>query len=362
MPSPAQSVATGSQFALFWTASWRTAAIAVWVAVSKAVHYLDNHGKVEYLKLGTLMFSQMPYFAVSQRLNLIPFAVQLIIIEEFQDLTPLFLEMAKLVLSNACSHRRRNAPYPRILALGDPKQAITYFQGSMLDAQSSLITTFAMTCLMLWVSRRLSKAVARACNRLINKHPEVFRDNDGVVPQLLYSEDAPEGLHIESGETMRSCAYLFENSKAHFLLRTNSLVRQWAAELLDHDYDYGCLLNGKLITAREQLLQQLTAMESKGINTLDKIVAYVDATSANANKKALRNRIGRIAKQLLQQGVNGNALDSMYHVKNAVCRLHSDVPEWIVSTIHQSKGRENLVTVGIGTASSTPGRQCMPLI
>mmetsp|Transcript_79464 Transcript_79464/g.157988 ORF Transcript_79464/g.157988 Transcript_79464/m.157988 type:complete len:96 (-) Transcript_79464:2291-2578(-) len=77
------------------------------------------------------MFSQMPYFAVRQRLFLVPFSIQLIICEEFQDLTLLFLQMVKLVLTNACAHRRRHMPYPRILALGDPKQSITYFQGML---------------------------------------------------------------------------------------------------------------------------------------------------------------------------------------------------------------------------------------
>ena len=183
------------------------------------VHYINDYNKREYVKLGCLMFSQMPYFVVKLQLMLTPFAVSLIIVEEFQDLTPLFLEMVKLVHRNACACRRRNSPMPRIMALGDQKQAINYFQGAFTDALSALMLSFSMTMIVIKVTKRLSKMVVKACNALMTDSPEDFATSANELELLEASPDAIEGLWIDAGCTMRSIAWLIKDYTVFFFAK-----------------------------------------------------------------------------------------------------------------------------------------------
>ena len=208
--------------------------------------HINKFGKDEVIAPGTLTYTQMPYFAVLLGLQLLPLYVMLIIVEEFQDVTPLYLQVIKLVLRDAMRHRRRDWSYPRILALGDMKQAITYFQGSLTDALRSLMMLFGMVRITLRVTKRLPKLIVKYINNLMTQQAEIFIDETGSIPYLIARYEAPEGIHVENAN-MRDHAPPLEQ-KVLFAGRNNKECKQFFGLLVQRKYDVGLSINGTMIT------------------------------------------------------------------------------------------------------------------
>ena len=288
------------------------------------------------------------------------FPWQLIIVEEFQDLTPLFLEVLKLVLANACHHRRRNAPYPRILALGDMNQNITYFQGSYLHATTAIISAYSVMKLTMRLTKRLSKAVAGAANDLLQAHLQVFTSGDGQVELLKTSPDALDGFYIESGATMASVLYLIHNTSVFFLFRTNREVFAFTLALIARGFDCATFVSGEITSARGMLMSELNKMAGK-CDSLEQISNYIRLRANRKRGKELRSCLEVLIAELVEAGHDAHAKNGWFHVKNKIFVCYSADPLWTLCTIHQSKGRETTVALLVNLLSTTPSTHAQRL-
>ena len=237
------------------------------------------------------------------------------------------------------------APHGRLIAVGDPRQAIYGFTGADSDALDKIKAVLNSAELPLSITYRCPKAVVAEANRL--------------VPDLLAHESAPEGVvrHIQNvvkGEGADAVSQPW--FKAENVSFTDVGLCRNTKPLLEEAYkmialNVACRVEGRDIG--EGLVQLATKW--KRIVTLgallDAIEEYQRKETAKwterkneARVQALEDKcetLRIIIDHLLATG-NTSVSDLVKHIRS----LFGDTPEgespkvFTFSTIHKSKGRE----------------------
>jgi len=244
-----------------------------------------------------------------------------VLVDEAQDTNPARRALAKKMLK----------PGGRLIAVGDPHQAIYGFTGADNDALDVIAREFACARLPLTVTYRCPKAVVEHARLLVS--------------HISAHESAPEGAveGMAEGEFMKivpgaADAILCRNTKPLVQLAF-SLIRRRIA----------CHVEGREIGAGLMAL----ATKWKKVRTVgelrDRLDVYLSlqteklmAKGQEVKADALRDKVETLL--VLMEGMEDDA--AVMELKKVIDGMFSDTPDGAapknltLSTVHKSKGRE----------------------
>lgn len=126
--------------------------------------------------LSTIDFNDMVYLPLQKNIRMLQ--NDWVLIDEAQDTNPTRRALAKKMLK----------PTGRLVAVGDPKQAIFGFTGSDNDALEQIVRDFNCIKLPLTVSYRCPKAVVRHAQQWVSHIQAADTAQEGEVSELDYKE------------------------------------------------------------------------------------------------------------------------------------------------------------------------------
>lgn len=286
------------------------------IELARTMLYINNELKT------VIDYDDMLYFTVL--LNVAIPKYDIICVDEAQDTNPIQRAILRKML----------APGGRLIAVGDPNQAIYGFRGASSDAMELLAHDFGMSHLPLSVNYRCSKAVIRATNE--------------YMPELQYHDGAPEGSveHLQQFNIRN-----FQPTDA-ILSRTTAPLISLAYRLMKSGI--GCQVLGRDIGAGLISLVNQMSKGKKGEAPITQLPVMLDRLSAYAARSIERYMAkGQEEKaQALDDKVNSilAAVESLPETEQSVPGLCS----WIkhifsdeqntaritLATVHKSKGLE----------------------
>jgi len=230
----------------------------------------------------------------------------LTLIDEAQDLAPINHHILKKLVKNR-----------RIIAVGDPLQAIYGFRGALTDSMDQLKAKFSMHTLYLTVSFRCAKKITE------NAH--------WLAPDMRSPEWAPEG------EVLRPVTW--EPSQISegdaIICRNNAPIFSMAMRLLE--FDMLPEIAGKDLAAPLiKIMEKLGGKATPQIAALDAIDTWEQAQLKRAREGAkggIRDRAECIRIMLRKTATIGDAIIYLKHLLQRDGRIH-------LMTIHKSKGLE----------------------
>lgn len=245
-----------------------------------------------------------------------------VLIDEAQDTNPARRAMAKEMLRSD----------GRLIAVGDPRQAIYGFTGASADALDLIKDEFDCTELKLSVTFRCAR------NIVAYSHKWVPEDHIEAAP------NAPEGSVSYMGDIefrkivpQKEDAILCRNTKPLIQLALDYIRRKIPAHVEGRDIGQSLLSLCKK-WKRPQTIGQLadTLVEWKGAETLRLMEKGQDAKIA-----ALHDRVDSIL--VIMESLHDD--DPIYKLEAAISGLFQDtegkpVQSITLSTVHKSKGRE----------------------
>jgi superfamily I DNA/RNA helicase len=278
---------------------------------------------------GSLDFDDQLYMVVKWNLRL--WQNDWVFVDEAQDTNPVRRELARLALR----------PTGRLVAVGDPRQAIYGFTGASHDAIDLIKSQFGAVELPLTVSFRCAQSVVR--------------EAQSIVPYIQPAATAPEGK-VETLSLDKSLALLDAHDAV--LCRQTAPLVSLAFKLIADGR--GCVVLGKDIGAG--LVSLINKQRAKGVdNLLEKLDAWCAKEVARYERQdepekadGVRDRVAciRVVCNALPEGKGRTVpaviakLDSLFSDTNGVLTL---------CTVHKSKGKEYR-RVGILRPDLMPGR------
>lgn len=264
-------------------------------------------------KTGSIDFDDMLYLPLLWRCRL--FANDFVFVDEAQDTNPVRRAIAKLALK----------PGGRLIAVGDPKQAIYGFTGASSDALDLIAKEFRTIELPLTVSYRCPRAVGEKAREL--------------VPYFETAATAVEGAVIDM--PLKDAVAIL-GPKDAILCRNLAPLLKVAFGLIGRGI--GCAVRGKdMSEGLVSLIKKMRAREIDGLVELlgawrDREVAKFTARGEEAKAEAATDRCAAIETVIdnLDEGRRTipaliERLRSMFDEKTGVLSL---------STIHGVKGKE----------------------
>lgn len=259
-------------------------------------------------------FDDMLYLPLLWNLRL--FQNDWVFIDEAQDTNPVRRALAKLALK----------PGGRLVAVGDPRQAIYGFTGASHDAIDLIMSEFGCTEMPLTVSFRCAQ--------------EIVKEAQSVVPYIEFAETSEAGK-VSRDVPAQDAFKLLGNHDA-ILCRNTAPLFQIAYKLIGEGR--GCKILGRDIGTG--LVKLINKMRAKTIENLitkleefsSREVAKFTAKGQEQKAAALMDKIECINVVINNLNENGRTipkliaqLESMFTDGNGVL---------ILSTIHKAKGKE----------------------
>ena len=279
-------------------------------------------------------FSDMIYMPVLHKMKF--WQYDYVMLDEAQDTNGPRRELVKMMLK----------PQGRLIAVGDPHQAIYAFTGANSDSLDIIKREFNAKELPLTVTFRCPKAIVKVANQWVN-HIEAH-------------ESAPEGV-VDSCE-MGDIAKLASKSDAIICRLTKPLV-EMAYSLIRQNV--ACRVEGRSIG--EGLIK--LAQRWKSAKTVGDLSIKLEEWAENEVKKhkAKGNdaRCQVIEDQVMTLGVfmsESSHSDSIATLTTRIRGLFGDTKEGEVqqvltlSTIHRSKGREWNRVFALGMSTYSPSK------
>ncbi len=238
-----------------------------------------------------------------------------VIVDEAQDLSPVQRELLRMSLKDD----------GRLLAVGDPYQAIYGFRGADSESMDVLKAEFDCKEMPLSMSYRCPKSVVRKAQR--------------IVPHIEASPGAPEG-RVEYMDTDQypytpGDMVICRNSAPIVSLAYELLARQIPVVMMGRDIGEG-------------LIRLIDKMKPKGIEGEHGLLTKLEIWSAKEVAKAIKK--GREARaqsiddkhQSILSFIRGCKATTVPKLKEAIVSLFSGGIEnrVVLSTIHKAKGLE----------------------
>ena len=137
------------------------------------------HGNTDQMIIDTLIKYQE-----GNKCTKVEFNYDVIVIDEAQDLTPLYMQLIKLIISH-------NVKKPRICIIGDTRQTIYTFNGAdcrFLEHADKIfnVNDLNWSSLSLSTSYRLSIQMANFLNKCILHNDEIQGYSEGMRPRYLF--------------------------------------------------------------------------------------------------------------------------------------------------------------------------------
>jgi superfamily I DNA/RNA helicase len=268
----------------------------------------------EQAKLGIIDFDDQIYLPLLWRLRL--WQNDWVFVDEAQDTSPTRRAIAKLALR----------PGGRLVAVGDPFQAINGFAGASNDALDIIIREFNCTELTMPVSYRCPKVIEPLVRTIVPYFEVALGAEQGVMEHLS-PKDALERLGSRDVVLCRQTAPLVE--LAYAVIRTGR----------------GCVILGRDVGAG--LVNLIKQMRAKGIPSLEeKLVEYRDREHA---KFMARGEEGKADSVCDRVACIETVIRHLPETERTVPKLMSRLADMFsdnggdvltLSTVHKAKGRE----------------------
>lgn len=262
-------------------------------------------------------FDDMVYLPLY--LNLRFFRNDWVLIDEAQDTNPTRREMAARMLK----------PTGRLVAVGDPHQAIFGFTGADSDSLSLIRDRFHAQTLSLSVTFRCPKAVVREAQKYvkhIHSHP-----------------NSPEGeLMAMSGTEM----FQFIKAGDAIVARNNRPLVETCLRLVRHGIP--AKIEGRDIG--QSLVALITRWKVRGIKKLqERLLKWREEETAKARREENEERFERITDQyetlqVLMDRAESLGVDTLGGLTEMIRNMFDDVGSdgslVVLSSVHRSKGLE----------------------
>lgn len=278
--------------------------------------------------LATIDFDDMVYLPLAKKMNLKPWhRFQWVLIDEAQDTNPTRRALARLVL----------APGGRLVAVGDPHQAIYGFTGADNDSLEQIRDAFNAIELPLTTTYRCPKNVVAHAQQWVS-HIEAHEGNaDGEVLSQPYGDFIDALPNIERaayGETSILCRY-----NKYLVGLCFKMIRMGLPAKIE----------GRAIG--EGLIKLATRWKSaKTVNGLEtKLREYEAREVAKAQAKDNEQRAERVVDEVATiltviERVRANGLDRVTDVVDAIEEIFADdvAGKGMITlcSAHKSKGLE----------------------
>lgn len=289
---------------------WHAVAALHGYSFDKTIHKIARKclaiSVTEALK-GEIDFDDQLYMPACFRANLPKY--KLVIVDEAQDLS----EIQHFLIS------RSIAPDGRLIAVGDPHQAIYGFRGALNDSLTKLQEKFQMTELPLSNTFRCAKEATAFAQRFVPHIQAAEGNKQGTISRLEYDWTPKD---IQQGAVV-----LCRNTAPLVRLGLDCIKNGVSAYVVGRD------IGAPLLKAVKQLnpLQDLTAAISNW--------ASGEVSAAGGNLELL-NQINDTAEALFSVTELGN-IKTVLELESTLRMLFSKTTGAItLSTIHRAKGLE----------------------
>ncbi|ARB06163.1 DNA helicase [Dinoroseobacter phage vB_DshS-R5C] len=278
--------------------------------------------------IATIDFDDMVYLPLARKMNLKPWhRFQWVLIDEAQDTNPTRRALAELVL----------APGGRLVAVGDPHQAIYGFTGADNDSLEQIRYAFDAIELPLTTTYRCPKNVVAHAQQWVS-HIEAHDNNaDGEVitqPYMDFVDALPNIDRAAYGETAILCRF-----NKYLVGLCFKMIRMGLPAKIE----------GRAIG--DGLVKLATRWKSaKTVNGLTtKLEAYQEREIAKATAKGNEAKVDRIVDEVatlmtIIDRVRGNGLDRVTDVVDAIEEIFADDVSGknliTLCSAHKSKGLE----------------------
>jgi len=238
-----------------------------------------------------------------------------LIVDEAQDMSPVQRHLL----------RRSLKPGGRLLAVGDPNQAIYGFRGAASDSMDLLKSEFSCVEMPLSICYR--------CPRLVVEKAK------SIVPQIEAAEGAPEGLVVD----LHSNQYLYKpgdmvlcrNSAPLVTLAYELLAKRMPVQMMGRDIGEG-------------LIKLIDKLKPRGIDGPVGLITKLEEWSAKEIKKAIeKDRESRVQsiedkRDSILAFVEGCKATTLPKLKEEIKDLFAggEGNRIVLSTIHRAKGLE----------------------
>lgn len=273
-----------------------------------------------------------------------------VMIDEAQDTNPARRALALRML----------APGGRLIAVGDPNQAIYGFTGADSDSMDLIKAALNSTELPLNVTRRCPKQVVRLARRWVPDFVAHESAPEGVVRNVLLDEAPKKGVAPESGSFWAETL----TKEDVILCRNTKPLIEMAYTLLRRGV--GCRVEGRKIG--EGLTKLISRFKVKTLSALlNKLPDHKekemsrwmakDKAEKAANVEDTCETVITLAESLLAEGKQ-NVSDLIEFIESLFGdTLDGEPPNVLtLSTVHKSKGREWNRVYLLGRAMYMPSK------
>ncbi len=240
-----------------------------------------------------------------------------VLVDEAQDLSEIQHAIVRKALRKS----------GRLIAVGDPNQAIYGWRGAKDNSIEQLVTTFGLSRLDLTVSFRCAKAIVAEAQK--------------VIPRIESSESAPEG-YVHSWDTYPSNDFragdviLCRNNAPIIKLAYRLIGSGWGVTVVGRDIGRGLIILIKDLVGKksddipiETLSEALYEWKSRELVKAEKQGKWSKAQTINDKAESLRVVVDRPGIKLVGEAIE--AINELFRRKDA---------KIILSTIHRAKGME----------------------
>lgn len=272
------------------------------------------------MDLDTIDMDDMIYLPVQRQLRLLKH--DWVIIDEAQDSNPIRIALAKRLLG----------PRGRLIAVGDPRQAIMGFAGALNDAMDNIKAQFNCVELPLTVTYRCPKTVVDVARRYVDHITAHETAPDGFVSTYDYA-DVLGAVQIGDAVLCRFNKYLV--SLAFALIRTGV-----PAKIEGRDIGEGLAK----LAGRWSRIKTLTALTGKLEEHLDRELAKAKAKDDERRADMAQDQFDTM--MVLIDRAKAQGMTQVEELQTIIRSMFDDSTDGVASpcvrlcSLHRSKGRE----------------------
>lgn len=296
--------------------------------IAMAINFARVTLRKSLADLDTIDMDDMIYLPLARRVSLKPWhRFNWVLIDEAQDTNPTRRALAQLVM----------APGARLVAVGDPHQAIYGFTGADNDSLQQISTAFTATELPLTVTYRCPKAIVAHAQQWVSHITAADTAPEGAV------RSTPYGAFLEELETFKRDEY----SETAILCRYNKYLVGLCFKMIRMGLP--AKIEGRSIG--DGLVKLATRWKSaKTVNGLEtKLREYEAREVGKALAKDNQSKADRVIDEVATlltviDRVRSNGLDRVTDVVDAIEDIFADGVAGkgliTLASAHKSKGLE----------------------
>ena len=243
-----------------------------------------------------------------------------VLVDEAQDTNPVRRLMARAMLRSS----------GRLIAVGDPHQAIYGFTGASADALDQIRTTFDASWLPLTVSFRCPQAVVRHAQQWVSHIQAAPNAPEGIVRQIYQDE-------FNKLTPDRSDAIICRNTKPLIQLALRYIRRGVAAHVEGRDIGQSLMA----LVNRWRSVRTVSDLQTKLVEWLQDEMQRLSERGQDAKIEAAQDRVESLYA-IMETLHADDPIEAVGQKINSIFKDTDgrDVQSITLSTVHKAKGRE----------------------